>query len=299
MATLEEDYKQYQNQTNNTQQINQMYDAQKNAQLASLESAYNQNMSNAQAARDALPGQYQGRANDLAVQYERQRRNLNQQAAANGLNTGAGSQMQLALGSNYNRDYGNLRTAQQQAINDADRGIRDLQSAYQSSVQQAVANNDYQRTQALLAEYKNQYQQQLNMAQTLASYGDFSGYGNIPGYSQQQIDNMRNTWIASNPQLAYNTGAITADQYYQMTGQWPAGYAAPGGGYGGYYGGGDRGNGEGESIDTSTPAGMLAALRAAGASAFDIQRFKALNGLASPNGSAMTRPLPFALMVER
>lgn len=233
MATLEEDYKQYQNQTQNTQQINSMYDAQKNAQLASLESAYNQNMSNAQAARDALPGQYQGRANDLAVHYERQRRNLNQQAAANGLNTGAGSQMQLALGSNYNRDYGNLRTAQQQAINDADRGIRDLQSAYQSSVQQAVANNDYQRAQALLSEYQNQYKQQLQQAQTLASYGDFSAYLSIPGYSQQQVDNMRNAWIASNPQLAYNTGALSAEDYYRMTGQWPAGYQNPnvGGGW--------------------------------------------------------------------
>ena len=225
MATLEEEYKQY--KTQNTDQINQMYDAQKQSQLASLESAYNQNLSNAQAARDALPAQYQGRANDLAVQYERQRRNLNQQAAANGLNTGAGSQMQLALGGNYNRDYGNIRTAQQQAIDNADRGIRDLQTAYQSSVQQAVANNDYQRAQALLAEYKNEYQRQLQQAQMLASYGDFSAFANIPGYNQGQVDNMRNVWIASNPQLAYNTGAISADDYYRMTGQWPAGYQAP------------------------------------------------------------------------
>ena len=231
MATLEEEYKNYQ-QTQNTDQINSMYDAQKQSQLAGLESAYNQSMSNAQAARDAIPQQYQARANDLATQYERQRRNLNQQAAANGLNTGAGSQMHLALGSNYNRDYGNIRTAQQQALDTADRGIRDLQSAYQSQVQQAVANNDYERAQALLAEYKNQYQRQLQQAQTLASYGDFSAYLNIPGYSQGQVDNMRNAWIASNPQLAYNTGAISADQYYQMTGKWPAGYTQPGaGGY--------------------------------------------------------------------
>lgn len=250
MATLEEEYKQY--KTQNTDQINQMYDAQKQSQLASLESAYNQNLSNAQAARDALPAQYQGRANDLAVQYERQRRNLNQQAAANGLNTGAGSQMQLALGGNYNRDYGNIRTAQQQAIDNADRGIRDLQTAYQSSVQQAVANNDYQRAQALLAEYKNEYQRQLQQAQTLASYGDFSAFANIPGYSQGQVDNMRNVWIASNPQLAYNTGAISADDYYRMTGQWPMGYQAPAASGGGYYGGGGgSGSGSGKKDDSS------------------------------------------------
>lgn len=224
MATLEEEYKQY----SGANGVNQMYDAQKQATLAGLESAYNQNLSNAQAQRDALPQQYQSRANDLAVQYERNRRNLNQQAAANGLNTGAGSQMQLALGSNYQRDYGGIRTSQQQAIDQADRNINDLKAAYQSSVQQAVANNDYQRLQALMAEYKNQYQQQLSQAQTLASYGNFSGYAGIPGYSQEQIDSMRSAWVASNPQLAYNTGAITAEDYYRMTGKWPAGYAPAG-----------------------------------------------------------------------
>ena len=227
MPTLEEEYKQYQG----AQGVNDMYEAQKKSQLAGLESAYQQNLSNAQAARDAIPRQYQARANDLAVQYERQRRNLNQQANANGLNTGAGSQMQLALGGNYNRDYGGIRTAQQQAIDQADRGIRDLQAAYNSSVQQAVADNDFRRTQALLADYQQRYQQQLQTAQNLAQYGDFSGYAGLPGYSQEQIGRMQSAWAASNPQLAYNTGAITADQYYAMTGKWPVGYSAPGGGY--------------------------------------------------------------------
>lgn len=226
MASLEEEYKKYKGE--GYDQVNSMYDAQRQAALSGLESAYNQNLSNAQAARDALPEQYQARANDLAVQYERQRRNLNEQAAANGLNTGAGSQMQLALGSNYQRDYGGIRRAEQQAVNEADRGIRDLQSAYQSSVQQAVADNDYRRAQALLGEYKNQYQNALNRAQTLASYGDFSAYLNVPGYSQEQVDAMRSAWVASNPQLAYNTGAISAEDYYRMTGKWPAGYAPAG-----------------------------------------------------------------------
>ena len=224
MPTLEEEYKQYQG----AQGVNDMYEAQKKSQLAGLESAYQQNLSNAQAARDAIPRQYQERANDLAVQYERQRRNLNQQANANGLNTGAGSQMQLALGSNYQRDYGGIRTAQQQAIDQADRGIRDLQAAYNNSVQQAVADNDFRRTQALLADYQQRYQQQLQTAQNLANYGDFSGYAGLPGYSQEQIGRMQSAWAASNPQLAYNTGAITADQYYAMTGKWPLGYSAPG-----------------------------------------------------------------------
>jgi hypothetical protein len=227
MPTLEEEYKQYQG----AQGVNDMYEAQKKSQLAGLESAYQQNLSSAQAARDAIPRQYQERANDLAVQYERNRRNLNQQANANGLNTGAGSQMQLALGSNYQRDYGGIRTAQQQAIDQADKGIRDLQAAYNSSVQQAVADNDFRRTQALLADYQQRYQQQLQTAQNLAQWGDFSGYNGIPGYSSEAITNMQSAWQASNPDLAYRTGRITAEQYYQMTGKYPAGYQAPGATY--------------------------------------------------------------------
>lgn len=216
MATLEEEYKKYQGE--GYDQINSMYDAQKQATLSGLEQAYNQNLSSAEAARDQTGQQYQARANDLGAQYERNRRNLNEQAAANGLNTGTGSQMQLALNNNYMKGYGQVRTAEQQALDEANRGIENLKASYQSSVQQAVADNDYQRAQALLGEYQRQYQQKLQQAQQRASYGDFSAYLNIPGYDQASVDSMRNAWIASNPDLAYNTGAINADQYYAMTG---------------------------------------------------------------------------------
>lgn len=218
MATLEEEYQKYRGANG----VNAMYDAQ---------------------AENINRG-YDERANDLAVQYERSRRNLNQQAAANGLNTGAGSQMQLALGNNYNRNYGNL----------------------QASRQQALSNNDYLRNQAMLAEYKQEYQDKLNQAKTLASYGDFSGYAAIPGYSEDQIAGMRSAWIAQNPQLAYGTGAIGADEYYRLTGKYPAGYEVPGSGYG-YYGGGSSGSGSGVgpgNVDPLSPK-YLAAKAAADA----------------------------------
>ena len=258
MPTMEEEYAKYQGE--NYDAINSMYDAQKQSTLSGLEEAYNRNLSNAEAARDQQGKQYRARANDLAVQYERNRRNLNQQAAANGLNTGAGSQMHLALGSNYQRDYGNIRTAEQQALDEANRGIEDLKAAYQSSVQQAIADNDYKRAQALLAEYQNQYAKQLQQAQTLASYGDFSAYLNIPGYTQQQVDAMRNSWIAQNPDMAYRTGAISADDYYRMTGGYPAGYQRTGGGGNRQASGGQTGdlNGDGVVDDTDKALSFLA-----------------------------------------
>jgi hypothetical protein len=267
-----------------------MYDAQRDSELASLKSTYEQNLSNRQAARDQIGTTYQGQANDLAAQYERNRRNLNTQAAANGINTGAGSQQAIALSGQYQRDYGALRGREAQDIAEADRGIADLKVAYQNAVQQANAQGDYKRMAALLADYDTQRQNALNDANLLAKYGDFSGYSGIMsddqinamraeydrlrgiededrayareqdalnnnlkqaqllagygdfsgfaklGYSQETINAMRSLWIAQNPLLAYNTGAITADEYYKMTGLQAPGVTAPaaaGGGGGG------------------------------------------------------------------
>lgn len=229
MATLTDQLNQ---QTN---QLNQMYDASKNAQMAQLESAYNQNMSNAQAAYNQINPAYQQKANDLAVQYERNRRNANIQAAGNGLNTGTASQMALAQNSAYQRDYGNLRTAQQNALNEAQRGMNDLTAAYNSNVAAAGAQNDFERSRALLDQYKSNYQNQLTLAANLAKYGDFSGYEGI--YDSAQLKTMKNNWIAANPDMAYRTGAISAKKYKKLTGSYPAGYTVPSTGGGDYYSG--------------------------------------------------------------
>lgn len=211
--------------TPQTEQINAMYDAQKQAQMSQLESAYNQNMSNAQAAKDKIAPQYQQSANDLAVQYERNRRNYNQQALANGINTGTASQARLAQNNEYLRDFGQLRTAESNAMTEAERGMNDLTTQYQNSIAAAAADNDYRRAAALLDEYNNQYNRDLAKAQQLAAYGDFSMYGNL--YGEDVAANMAAAWQASNPDLAYRTGQISAEKYRSLTGAYPAGYTAP------------------------------------------------------------------------
>lgn len=219
-------------QPSRTDQINALYDAQKEAQLNQLKSAYEQNLSNAQAARDKLPGQYQQSANDLGTQYERNRLNFNRAAAANGINTGTASQAQLSRSNEYLRDFGKLRASENEAIAEADRGINDLTAAFQNNIASAVADNDYKRAAALMDEYNRQEQLDLNKAQLLAQYGDFSGYAAL--YGQDVANNMTALWKAQNPDLAYRTGQMSAQEYFNMTGSWPAGYSAPGGG--GYWG---------------------------------------------------------------
>lgn len=224
MATFEEEYKKY-STSGQGQAINDMYDAQKQSQLTQLESAYQASRAEAEAARDKLPGQYRQQANDLAAQYERNRRNFNLQADASGLNTGAASQAALAQNSAYQRDMGALRTSQAEAMAEADRGLADLERQYQANVSSAIADNDYQRAQALMNEYNNGYSRDLNTAKTLAAYGDFSGYAGL--YGQETADSMAALWKAQNPELAYNTGRMTAEEYKAVTGKYPAGYSAP------------------------------------------------------------------------
>lgn len=221
----------------NEDTINSMYDASKASQLAGLESAYQQNLSDAQAARDKIDPAYQKSANSLATQYERNRRNLNTAAAQNGLNTGVASQQQLALNSGYQRDFGSLRENQANAIAESERNIASLKANYQAQVQQAIADNDFQRAQALMNEYNNSFTRQMQIqslgeseAATRASYGDFSGYAAM--YGQETADQMKNLWIVQNPKLAYQMGVIDQSRYNQLTG---AGSSSGGGYYGGYY----------------------------------------------------------------
>lgn len=226
--------------TARTDAINQMYEAQRKAREEELKAAYDRSMSDYQAARDKIAPEYQKQANDLSVQYERNRQNFNNQAAATGINSGTASQAALARNGEYQRDFGNLRTAEANATAEADRKMANLTAEYQTNIRAALADNDYKKAAALLDEYNNGYQRDLKNAQILAEFGDFSAFANL--YGADQAKNMEAVWRAQNPELAasldYAAGKIDAEQYRQLTGEYPAGYI-PAGGFGGGGGGGN------------------------------------------------------------
>lgn len=169
------------------------------------------------------------------MQYERNRRNFNQQAAGSGLNTGTASQAALAQNSTWQRDYGNLRTAEADALAKADQQMAALETQYKSAVAQAIAENDYNRAKALMDEYGNQENRDAAMAKTLASYGDFSGYAKL--YGDDAANNMAQYWISQNPKLAYDMGRISAEDYARLTGQRSG---SGSGSRGGLFGGGSE-----------------------------------------------------------
>lgn len=191
--------------------INQMYDAQRAAREAELKNAYEQSMSAYQEAQGKIAPEYQQKANDLGVQYERQRHNFWNQAAASGINTGVSAQESLARGGEYQRDFGNLRTSEAEQQAAVERQMADRKAQYQNDVAAALAENDYQRAGALLDEYNNGYSRDLENAKLLASYGDFTFFENL--YGKDQANNMFLLWASQNPDLAHNTGRITDDQF--------------------------------------------------------------------------------------
>ena len=217
--------------------VNDIYDRKWESQSAQLESGYQSSMNAYDAAQKKIAPQYQQSANDLATQYERDRLNFARRAAATGINTGTAAQESLARGSQYQRDFGALRTAEADAQADIERQRAELTAQYQRDVAAALAENDYNRAVALYNAAQNEDAREFQKAETLAGYGDFSGYAAL--YGQEAADMMAQAWAAQNPDLAYNTGRIDAEQYRAMTGQYPVGYnatAASGYGIPGYSG---------------------------------------------------------------
>ena len=97
----------------------------------------------------------------------------------------------------------------------------DLKSQYESQVAAAIAQNDFQKAAALIDEYNNSQEFALKNAQILAQFGDFSMYEKL--YGKDQAGSMFNIWKAQNPDLAWQSGKMTAGEYEAITGNRPTG----------------------------------------------------------------------------
>jgi hypothetical protein len=216
MASLQETFAQRQNES--AAQINNMYDKQAETQAAGLKAEYDRNMSNAQAAADKIAPQFQSQANTLAGQFERQRRNANLNAMVSGLGSGAGQQQQNAMRNAFVGQYGALRGQEAGAVTDANQKMADLTTAYNNALVSSRAETDAKRDQELVKNFNTNRDWYETQAQNLAStYGQFGNLKDI--YGEAQANQMRNTWIAQNPEVAFRSGMITADDYKKLTGK--------------------------------------------------------------------------------
>ena len=123
--------------------------------------------------------------------------------------------------------------------------------------------SDLQNQYAMLGQLGAQEQATRNQSYSqIASLISSSGYQPTAedlansGMTAEQANALLQMWIAANPLLAWQQGKIDPDSYYQLTGQYPPGYSAGGGGYsGGGYGGGSSSGGNEKDPVPGKPGG--------------------------------------------
>ena len=136
--------------------INDIYDRQKESTLRTLKSAYDSNVASIDTAKKALDtNAYEAKreaAGDAAITRQR----LNEAFAANGLNTGAVGQANLALLNQKAVNLNKIDLAKQQAQQEYDAQKAALMQTYQAEVKSAIQQNDADRAKALYAAWKEQ-----------------------------------------------------------------------------------------------------------------------------------------------
>lgn len=177
------------------QYINKIYDAQKQSTLNTLKSAYDKNISSVDTAMSNLgTSAYEAKrqaAGDAAITRQR----LNEQFAANGLNTGAAGQAHLALLNQQTANLNNIEAKRMQAENEYNAQKAALTQEYQSQIKSAILDNDAERAKALYALYK----------QNVSRSGSGGGGGGDTGDGGFGDDNNNN-----NPEsgsVVYKNGA--------------------------------------------------------------------------------------------
>lgn len=132
--------------------INQMYSEALKAQLAQLESSYKQNISDLDASVGKVDNTYneqKRQADGLSAQNAASWREM---ANAYGLNSGAIGQAALAQNNQNQIDINTLSAAQAQAQADIERQRTLLGQQYQLQINQAIAENNFQKAEMLYQE---------------------------------------------------------------------------------------------------------------------------------------------------
>jgi hypothetical protein len=213
--------------TDQSEKLNGIYDANLAARQQALESAWNQKNMDYDRAEQKIAPTYDAQRNDLETQFQIARHNMGERAAANGINSGTGTQIALSQQNEYLRDYGALNKQEAAARSDLEFERAKASAAYRDAVAQALADNDVERAKALydeavrvdnslvstsqsqiaidLQREATEYARMKDQADNLAKFGDFSGYKAL-GYTDAEIAQMRAVWAAENPLLAAAVG---------------------------------------------------------------------------------------------
>ena len=218
--------------------IRNAFDSSLNRVQTGLQDSLAQNTAAQDTATAAGQKAFDTANTDLGIQAGRTQNLMNSYADVRGLNRQPGSQQSLSLGLAAQTAAGRLAQQQQMALQESERQKALLSTDYNNRVQAAIADRDYKQAAAILDDYNNQNSWLDKNAELMAGFGNFSGYEQM--YGPETAGMMRNFWIGSNPELAYNTGVIDKDRYKAITGRdapdvvpvWTGGGGGGGGGGG-------------------------------------------------------------------
>lgn len=135
-----------------TDYLNRMYAAALESQLESLRSSYNQNLSDLDASGQRTDAGYVEQKRQTTGDAAQSAANWREMANAYGLNSGAIGQAGLAQNNQLQSNLNTLGAAQAAAKEELERQRTLLGQQYQAAINEAKANNDYQRAQALYQE---------------------------------------------------------------------------------------------------------------------------------------------------
>lgn len=138
------------------QYIQKMYDTQKQTTMNTLKSAYDNNVSALDAAKKSTDATSYDAKREATGNAAVARQRLNETFAANGLNTGAVGQANLALLNQKAANLNDIETKRVAAQAEYDRQKAQLAQEYQTEVKNAVLENDAARADALYKLYKQQ-----------------------------------------------------------------------------------------------------------------------------------------------
>ena len=202
--------------------LEDMYAAQRQAALAQIEGAYQQNLSAIDRAQAGVDERYQTARNQTAGASELSARNFNEYAAAAGLGSGTGAQAELARNVALQNNLNSINTAEADTYADLELQRSQAEAEYNSAIAQAQASGDaalaqalYQEKvrvqQGLLDQQLQQYQMDLQRYQLQYQ----AGRDTVADQQwQQQFDTANQQWQT---QFDYNAGRDTvADQQWQQ-----------------------------------------------------------------------------------
>lgn len=186
-----------------SQNINGIFDAKSALTKATLDSTYRKNVAALNAMLAKIPDTYNTARNQTAAASEQSRAAFNEQAAASGINSGAGSQANLAIGNTLASNLGALNKQEATDTNNINAQLAEVEASYNNGIAQAQAEGNLAKAQAIYEEsvraqnqlleqqkYKDSQlsDQKSEFAKTLGAY--YFDY-------QQEINNVKNNNDAS------------------------------------------------------------------------------------------------------